>query len=457
MSHLTNLLFRLQEYGPDGCITADAGSYTYADLMQARNCWSQHMREFGISAGALIGLRADYSFNSIAALLALFGLRAVVALIPHTGSPDSYLSDACCSALLEIDIDGNYKWQGLCRLQTPPLIERLRSADEGGLVLFTSGSTGRPKAALLSVERFLKKFEKRGRKFCTLAFLMFDHVGGLDTLFYTLFNGGTVVLTQRRDPNAVLNSIQTHRVAVLPASPSFLRLLCASCEVHQYDLSSLQVITYGAEPMDANTLARLNAMFPNVEILQKYGTTETGSPSTTSRANDSLWLSFKDRGVETKVIDDVLWIRSESSMLGYLNSPNSVDDLGWYCTGDLVDVDGDWIRFRGRLAEVVNVGGQKVSPIEVEQIILELEFVSSVRVSGEAHSLMGEIAVAHVMLCEQVADHPDSARLIREHCKTKLAPYKVPVKIFFTKDGLSNDRQKMQRRAACREQDDSAP
>jgi long-chain acyl-CoA synthetase len=316
------------------------------------------------------------------------------------------------------------------------------------VVIFTSGSTGRPKAALQSVERFLYKFRTPGRQLRTLAFLLFDHVAGIDTLFYTLTNGGTLILTRRRDPGSILGLIDAHKVEVLPASPSFLRLMCVAGDGGEHDLSSLKVITYGSEPMDPGTLARLNARFPLAQISQKYGTTETGSPRTVSRGNDSLWLKIKSDGVETRVVDDVLWIRTEGTILGYLNAPSPVDEEGWYCTGDLVDVDGEWIRFRGRAADIINVGGEKVAPAEVEQSILELEFVREAVVAGERHALMGQIVTARVTLADTAPEPKEAVKLIRLHCRGRLASYKVPVKIDVVTQRLTSERHKAQRRSA---------
>jgi acyl-CoA synthetase (AMP-forming)/AMP-acid ligase II len=214
----------------------------------------------------------------------------------------------------------------------------------------------------------------------------------------------------------------------------------------EHDLSSLKIITYGSEPMDQGTLTRLNARFPNAEISQKYGTTETGSPRSISRGGDSLWLKFKSDGVETKVVGDVLWIRSEGMMLGYLNAPSPVDEEGWYCTGDLVDVDGEWIRFRGRMADVINVGGEKVVPAEVEELILELNFVRDVLVSGESHPLMGQIVSAQVAVTPASLEPKEAARRIRQHCRERVASYKVPLRIDIVAEVLANDRQKVRRR-----------
>jgi len=265
-------------------------------------------------------------------------------------------------------------------------------------------------------------------------------------LFYTLSSGGTLVIAERRDPDSVGRLIESHGVEVLPASPSFLRLLCLTADGHR-NYSSLKIITYGSEPMDPNTLARVNERFPNVQISQKYGTTETGSPRSESRSNDSLWLRIKTDGVETKVVEGVLWVRSEGTILGYLNAPSPVDEEGWYCTGDLVDVDGEWIRFRGRASDVINVGGEKVSPAEVEQTILELDFVRGAVVAGERHVLMGQIVTARITLARPL-DTKEAARLIRAHCRSRLSSYKVPVKIEIVDEGLVNERQKARRTQA---------
>lgn len=448
MSRFAHFLEQLQSHAPRLCIEGDGCSYTYAQLLEEIKRWQSHFDALNVAVGSVIGIRADYSLAAVAALLALFSRNAVGALIPRDRDAAAYLVDARAAALLELDVEGNYQWSSLQHPTSHPLLERLRTASEGGVVIFTSGSTGRPKAALQSLERFLYKFRSPGRRFRTLAFLLFDHVAGLDTLFYTIASGGTLILTRRRDPHWIVHLIESCQVEVLPASPSFLRLLCAVGNVREKDLSSLKIITYGSEPMDPSTLARLNARFPNIQISQKYGTTETGSPRSVSRANDSLWLKIKSDNVETKVVDDVLWIRSEGTILGYLNAASPVDGEGWYCTGDLVEVDGEWIRFRGRVADTIHVGGEKVAPTEVEQSILELDFVRDVVVSGEPHALMGQIVTARVALATTAVDPKEAAKCIRLHCRQRLASYKVPVKVDVVAAGFISDRQKAQRNRA---------
>ena len=196
-----------------------------------------------------------------------------------------------CTGLLDFAAQGEWHWTELPgRIAAQPLLDSLRATGDAGIVLFTSGSSGRPKAALQSLHRFLGKFERPGKSFRTLAFLLFDHVAGLEyVVLHTLANGGAVVVTRDRSPAAISRLIEEAKVEVLSASPTFLRLLCLAGDGTQRDLSSLRkIITYGSEPMDPSTLRLLNDRFPNCRISQKYGTTETGSPRSVSRDNDSL-------------------------------------------------------------------------------------------------------------------------------------------------------------------------
>jgi acyl-CoA synthetase (AMP-forming)/AMP-acid ligase II len=445
VSRFAAFLSRLRDYGQADCLVCDGRTHSYAELLAACDAAGARLDATGIEPGTVVALRADYSLGSIAALFALLKARAVVAMLPRGGDARSLAAQAHATGQLDIDDSGRWNWTAAGPQQQHPLLEQLREAGDAGILLFTSGSTGAPKAALQSLERFLHKFRKPGKRHRTLAFLLFDHVAGLDTLFYTLASGGVVIVTRSRAPDDVCRLIAQARVEVLSASPSFLRLLCLAGDVSDADLSSLRVITYGSEPMDPATLSLLNARFPDCQIRQKYGTTETGSPPSASRGNDSLWLKIGGDGVETRVVDDVLHIRSESTILGYLNAPSPVDEQGWYCTGDLVEVDGEWIRFRGRASDRINVGGEKVSPTEVEQVILELDIVREVVVRGEPNHLLGNIVTAQVVLATDL-DEGEAARAVRTHCRSRLAAYKVPVKIDFVAGRLTSDRQKALRK-----------
>src|SRR5262249_44967828 len=144
------------------------------------------------------------------------------------------------------------------------LYQRLRVRGNPGLILFSSGSTGKHKCALHDLAFLLKKFSVPRHAYRTLVFLQLDHIGGINTLLYTLANGGTTVVADDRSPEAVCRAIERFRAQLLPTSPTFLNLLLLSEEYLRHDLSALELITYGTEPMPETTLKRVAQAFPTV-------------------------------------------------------------------------------------------------------------------------------------------------------------------------------------------------
>ena len=141
------------------------------------------------------------------------------------------------------------------------------------------------------------------------------------------------------------------------------------------------------------------------------------------------------------MIDNVLWIRAESAMLGYLNHPSPFDAEGWFNTEDLVEVDGEWVRILGRRSEIINVGGEKVYPAEVESVLYGVENIRDVAVIGRANPISGQVVSARVVLhnpepVEQVFQR------IRRHCKGRLEPFKVPASIELQEEAFHGDRFK---------------
>ena len=234
---------------------------------------------------------------------------------------------------------------------------------------------------------------------------------------------------------------------MLPTTPSFLNMLVRSGAAEQYDFSSLQRITYGTEVMPQETLDRVSRAFPGVVLQQTYGLSELGVLRSKSREDGSLWVKVGGEGFQTKVVDDVLWIKSDYAMVGYLNAPNPFDPDGWFNTEDLVEVDGDWLRILGRDSDLINVAGQKVYPAEVEQAILELPNIKDVAVYGESNPLLGQVVVAKVAPAE-----PESAaslkKRIRQGCAKRLAAYMLPTKVVLADErDFYSSRLKKKRRA----------
>lgn len=420
-------------------------TYSYQNIFDNVNSWHEFLVENHIKPNNVIALRSDYSFPSLTLFLSLLLNKNIVALLPDAPNHEEQLKDAQAQGVFYFGDDENYTFEHISFEVTHPFLTKLQNEDHAGFIIFSSGSTGKPKAILHDIENFAIKFEKAEKKFRTLSFLLFDHIAGLDTLFYTLFSGGTLIFPEGRDVSSVCRIIEAHNVEVLPTSPSFLNLLCLSGEYQTHDLSSLKIITYGSEPMNNHTLVRLNEIFKNAKIIQKYGTSEFGSPMSRSQGNDNLWIKIDSDLVHVKIIDCILWVKSKTAMIGYLNAPNPFDDEGWICTGDEVNVDGEWIRILGRKSDLIIVGGEKVYPAEIENVIIELESVIDVAVRGESHPLMGQIVCAKVYV-ESLINKKELEKEIRKFCRLNLEAYKVPVKIEFTDETVTNSRHKKIRR-----------
>jgi acyl-CoA synthetase (AMP-forming)/AMP-acid ligase II len=199
--------------------------------------------------------------------------------------------------------------------------------------------------------------------------------------------------------------------------------------------------------MPASTLARLREVLPHVRLQQTYGLSEVGILRAKSRDSGSLWVKVGGEGYETKVAGGTLWIRARAAMLGYLNAPSPFDAEGWMNTQDVVEVDGEYLRILGRQTDIINVGGQKVYPAEVESVLLQMPNVRDAAVYGERNPITGQIVVARVNLLEP---EPPAAlrRRLRGFCRTRLASFKVPVRIESTERAQFGARFKKIRRAA---------
>jgi len=208
-----------------------------------------------------------------------------------------------------------------------------------------------------------------------------------------------------------------------------------------FDLSSLKIISYGTEPMPESTLKRLNKVFPDANLMQTYGLIELGVMSSKSKDNNSLWVKIGGEGYHTRVVNSMLEIKSHCAMLGYLNAPSPFTNDGWFKTGDSVDVDGEFIKILGRKSEIINVGGEKVYPQEVENVIQEMENVAEVTVFGEKNSIIGNIVCAKIRL-ETNENKNQFIKNVKEFCRSKLETFKVPVKVLLSDENLYSSRFK---------------
>jgi len=293
--------------------------FTYGWLVERIQSCREALREHGITNGSIVAIEGDYSPEIVAQLVALIDLGAVIVPLASAASAqrDEFRQIAEVQVVLRSSKGDAAEIHLLDRGPARnPLLRDVIASGHPALVLFSSGSTGKSKAALHDFAVLLRKFKVRRHSLLTLAFLMLDHIGGINTLFYVLANAGTLTTIEGRDPDLVCATIERHRVELLPTSPTFLNLLLMSEAYKRHDLSSLKRITYGTEVMPEQTLLRLRAILPAVEFQQTYGLSEIGILRSKSKTSDCLWVKVGGEDFETKICDGTLWVRAQSAMLG---------------------------------------------------------------------------------------------------------------------------------------------
>ncbi len=409
---IESLLDRFSRRPRADALVVDDETISYLELLD----WIEEDTLREIPVGAVVALVGEFDLHTIASLFGLWRRDCVV--VPMLALQDARLE----IAQVEYIVSQGVVTPTGCQADLP----LYRAVKSPRLVLFTSGSTGTPKAAVHDVSCWLKKLSRPGRPQRTLAFLSFDHIGGLNTLLYALANGGCVVAPEDRSPFSVWQAIARHGVELLPTTPTFLRLSVLDGSIAE--VPSLRMIAYGSEPMPESTLAAAREALPSVEFLQQYGMSELGVLRSRSREDGSTWVRLGGPEFGVRVVDGMLEVRSETAMLGYLNAPSPFTEDGWLRTGDEAEQDGEYLRILGRRVETINVGGEKVHPAEIEARLEALFGVNHAVVRGEPNPLTGQIVVAAVSLSTDEPIEVFRARM-RSELKGTLPRYAVPQKV----------------------------
>lgn len=445
------IIQRFKDWADNTAIIEKNKEYSYSDLMNKTLFYIEVLKKERIGSGYIVSLVSDYSFNSISLILALFQNNNII--VPITSSNDLEVKDRIKISQADVIIDLKSEDINITLTKNPSnkhsIIEELKSKNKSGLVLFSSGSTGEPKAMVHDLDILAESFlSKKTKRLNFLVFLLFDHIGGINTLFNCLSMGSIITVPHSRNPDEVCKIIERHKVQILPTSPTFLNLMLMSDCYNRFDLSSLILITYGTEPMPESLLIRLKEVFVKQKFLQTFGTSETGILKTSSKSNTSTLFKIENSDQEFKIVDNELYIKSKTKILGYLNytSENFTKD-GWFKTGDLVNKDDEgFLQIKGRKQEWINVGGEKVLPQEVEGLVLKLHYISDVLVYALPNPILGEIVSLDVVINYKESVPDNIKNDIRKFCKQNLEPYKVPVKINIVDKLTHSDRFKKLRK-----------
>lgn len=271
-----------------------------------------------------------------------------------------------------------------------------------------------------------------------------NQFAGIQILLHVLASRATLVVGATRSPRDSVDAMREHGVTNVSATPTFWRLAVSRIDTETARRLPIEQITIGGEAVTATLLDSLKERFPRARISQIYGASEFGTGVSVRDGEPGLPLSVLDRpedaDVRFRIVDGELHVRSRIGMVGYHGASDEHD--AWRPTGDLVEVRDGRIRFVGRSSELVNVGGVKVHPLPVEELVSRVDGVELVRAYGRANPVAGQIMAVDVVARpgtnqEQLAD------AIRKACDA-LPPAARPRRIRFV-DELEVRQNKLAR------------
>jgi acyl-coenzyme A synthetase/AMP-(fatty) acid ligase len=369
-------------------------------------------------------LPPDVATDHLAGLVAAAEVDAVVtdAASPKCEAYERHTSVVCAPSIAAMDASPR---------------TRLRTE----WVLLTSGTTGMPKLVVHSLEGLTAPIGGRQRTRDTVVWGTFYDIrryGGLQIFLRTVVGAASLVLSSAGEPVADhLARLARHRITHLSGTPSHWRRALMSPAIRHISPSYVRL---SGEIADQAILDCLHAAFPRAAIGHAYASTEAG---VAFEVNDGLagfpgaFVGGPRDGVEMKVVDGSLRIRSPRTASRYVGTEHAAlaDCDGFVDTGDMVELRGDRYIFAGRRGGIINVGGLKVHPEEIESVINRHPQVRMSLVRSKRSPITGAIAIADVVLTAEARNVDGQLHQVRNDilrlCRDALPRHKVPAAINF--------------------------
>ena len=347
------------------------------------------------------------------------------------------------------------------------------------VIMFTAGTTGLPKGVMLTHDSFSSFLLTNvspadpDLKETNLLTVPFYHIAGLQAALAAVYGGRTVVVMPQFEPLEWLTLAHRHQVNRAMLVPTMLKQLMDHPQFNEFDLSSLDVITYGAAPMPLPVIQQAIKNFPAARFINAFGQTETASTITMLPPDDhvlegdadevakklkrltSIGIPLEDVEVMIVSEDGDMVLRGEVGeivargsrmMKGYWQQEAATGDAirsGWVYTGDLAYQDEDgYIYLAGRAKDFIKRGGEMISPEEVEQVLLSHPDVDDAAVIGIADLEWGEEVTAVVVRRSTLV----SAEALIDHCQQRLSSFKRPSSVVFVEELPRNAMGKVLKR-----------
>ena len=412
-----------------------------------------------------------------AAPKAIFAGGRYVSLVRHCAANVESLQHF---VTLEDDVEGWHSYETL--VENAEDFERFPEGDDDDLtmILFTSGTTSFPKGVMLSHDSFSSyilstvtpadPFEED----TNILTVPLYHIAGVQSVMAAIFGGRTLVIQRQFEAKQWMELVEQEHATRAMMVPTMLKMLMDHPEFHEHDLSSLEVITYGAAPMPVPVIRQAIKEFPGTYFINAFGQTETAATITMLPPEDhvlegdeeTIEKKLKHLGSIGKPLDDVevaifdedghpvalnetgeIAARGARLMKGYWNQEDATTETirgGWLFTGDLGYQDEDgYIYLAGRARDFIKRGGEMVSPEEVEQVIQSHEAVEEAAIIGVPDLDWGERVRALVVLRNGAQVSEDD---ISEYCRQRLASFKKPESVVFCDELPRNQMGKVLKR-----------
>ena len=301
------------------------------------------------------------------------------------------------------------------------------------LLVLTTGTTGAPKGIRHDWHRLLAPTAHDAPAPDERWLLAYGphQFGGLQVLIHVMSIGAVLIAPFPRRPRESLRAMRTHGATHVSGTPTYWRFVLAEMRADGGPVPELAQVTMGGEAVPPGLIEELEAAFPKAKVSQVYAASEFGATGSVRDNRNGLPLSVLERGdgadVQMKIVDGELWVKSKVGMLGVYGE-EALDPDGWRASGDLVEIEGDRILFRGRNSDIINVGGVKVHPLPIEDRISAVPGVAMARVFGRPNRMTGAIVAVEVVAAPGPGGEPlDEDGLealedaIREACEDLVA------------------------------------
>jgi acyl-CoA synthetase (AMP-forming)/AMP-acid ligase II len=396
------------------------GVVTYGDLVARAETAAARLRARGVRRVAVL----DPDHATVWALLAACSLAGVESCIYPVAATDDTVAELR-GRLGHDDLVTSRELPGGGLIHPDELwagAERDTGRVPDGprpLLVLTSGTTsGKPQAARHDWSRILgvtRRIRPTPEQRWLLAYAP-NQFAGLQMLLHVSAAHATLVAGVSFQPRDGLEAMRRFGVTHASGTPTFWRFLLAELRTDHDPPPELEQVTLGGEAVPSAVVEALRATFRGARISQLYAATEMGLSISVRDGEVGLPVSVlddTDGEAQLKIVDGELWVRSRSSMLGYVDDEPLPED-GWRASGDLVEVVGDRIHFRGRASEVINVGGVKVHPLPIEERVARVPGVALAHAHGRPSALVGQVVALDVVLAEGADAHAVDAAIREE-------------------------------------------